>query len=499
MRALWVVAAVLVASGALAQPRKPTALESEAASAVALVVQDSCAEAAARLKAVYEDPSFRQFEPPLRSAVLEGSEFCEARLGHLEAAYALSRRAIQEDGATALGWGLHVDLALSLSRTNDALSALTVLSKRSPAILGEVSERTIQTAYASAGLLPHADARRLELLEALDGAKWRPKDPFNESAVMQLDRIRLLLGAGRQTEASAVARGLTDPSALIAMRVDDRFGKVSTEARELDVIAQTRRALVKAVQLASRRPEWLSGPIRIAQLRLRLGENEAALKVLQDALDRRRDFGDSAFEDAADNLRVVQALKAETLFRLGRLNEADGAFAEAAADDADGSQGFDQRLAYASYLIDTDRAALALDLLKDVKTEPLNDNGKAYLAAMRACAYAVLKNRPAMARELAIVKAPTLPEYGALVNALVCAGDLQGAVRLYVERLKDPGRRAEALIALQRYRRVPNHGEEDKLWDDDFAKVKSDPAVLEAVKAAGGRIETYEIYDPGEV
>ena len=492
-------AAAMAWSVAAAQPHKPTPLESRAAEAIAGVLRNDCAPAAASLKSIYEDPGFGELNSHLRSAVLEGADVCEARLGHTEDAYTLSRRAIQEPDASALAWGLHIDLALNLSRPADARSALTALARRSPAILADIREETIMSAYAYAEGLPNADSRRLELLDALAKAGWAPKDPFNDAVGLRVDHIRLLLEAHRQGEAVEIARSITDPATLIALRVDERFAAVSADAKAMDIVEATRKALVAAVLLADKRKEWLSGPYRVALLRLRLGENEAALRILQGALDRYRDFGPSAFVDADEQLRAVQALKAEALVRLGRLNEADGAYAEAAADAAGGDQGFEERLAYASYLIDTDRSPLALELLHDTKTDGLTDNGKAYLAALRACAYAVIKDAPAMRRELDIVTAPALPGYGALLNGLICAGDFDAAAKTYVERLKDPAKRIEVLLALQHYKRPPTRGAEGKSWQDDYLRVQARPDVQAAIKAAGGHVETFDIFDPGTI
>ncbi|HWA63808.1 MAG TPA: hypothetical protein VG939_20700 [Caulobacteraceae bacterium] len=494
-------AAWLTAGAALAQeaPHKPSPLETQAAEGMTQVLRDDCAAAAGTLKAVYDDPGFAQLEPRFRAAVLEGADLCEARLGHSQAAFALSRRAIQEPEATALAWSLHIDLALNLGRIDDGVTALTTLARRSPALLGDIKEQTVFSAYAYAESLPHADQRRMALLEALDHAGWKPKDPFNDAAGLKLERVRLLLAAHRDADAKAAAEGIVDPTTLIALRADDRFAAVAGPARAVDLVEATRKALVQALLAAGAHKDWLSGPYRIAQLQLRLGQDEAALKTVQAALDNYDDFGASAFADADPSLRRLQGLKAEILSRMGRLDAADGAFAEAAAEDAQGDEGFEEKLAYASYLIDTDRSPLALDLLKAVKTDGLTDNGKAYLAAMRACAYSVTGDRAAMQRELAIVTAPRTPDYGAVLNGLICAGDLDGAAKVYIERLNDPAKRTDALVALQRFKRPPTHGHEDKAWDDDFLKVISRPDVLAAVKANGGHVETIDLFDPGAI
>ncbi|HEX7760695.1 MAG TPA: hypothetical protein VF459_14405 [Caulobacteraceae bacterium] len=479
-------------------PHKPTPLEARAAGGITAVMQDRCDEAAATLKSIYQDPQFAGLEAHMRAAILEGADICESRLGHMQAAYDLSRRAIQEPQATSVAWSLHIDLAMNLSRPGDAMSALVAVARRSPAILADIKQETILSAYAYAEILPNADARRLELLEALDKASWHSKDPFDDLSGLKIDQIRLLLAAHREAEARDIAGQITDPATRIAMLVDDRFAPVADAARTADVVTATRRELVRILLLANTHPDWLSGPYRIAALRLRIGDNEGALRILQDALDRYRDFGPSAFTDGEENIGKIQVLKAETLVRLGRLSEADGAFAEAAADSGQ-DQRFEEKLSYASYLIDTDRSALALDLLHDVKVEPLTDNGKAYLAAMRACAYSVIKDPAAVAAQMKVVNAPAALDYGALINGLICAGDLNGAAKAYIDRLADPAKRMDALLALQHYKRPATHGQEDKAWDEDYLKVQARPDVQAAVKAAGGHLETFDIFDPGTI
>ncbi len=487
-----------LAADAQTAPHKATPLEVRAADGITQVMQDRCDAAAVSLKSVYSDPEFAKMEPHLRAAILEGADICESRLGHMQAAYDLSRRAIQEPEASAVAWSLHINLAMNLSRPGEALSALVALAHRSPAILADIKEQTILSVYAYTEILPNADARRLELLEALGKADWHPKDPFDDLSGLKIDQIRLLLATHREAEARQMAGEVTDPATRIALLVDDRFAPVAGAARSVDVVTATRRELVRVLLLADTHPDWLSGPYRVGALRLRIGDNEGALRILQAALDRYRDFGASAFTDAEENIGKVQGLKAETLVRLGRLNEADGAYAEAAADNGQ-DQRFEEKLSYASYLIDTDRSQLALDLLHDVRTEPLTDTGKAYLAAMRACAYSVLKDNTAVAAQLKIVTAPTAPDYGAVINGLICAGDLDGAAKTYVQRLGDPAKRMDALLALQHYKRPPTHGQEDKSWNDDYLRIQARPEVQTAIKSAGGHVETFDIFDPGTI
>ena len=105
--------AALLATGgaALAQapPHKPTPLEAKAAEGMTLVLRDACGEATGALKLVYDDPGFTQLDSHLRAAVLEGADLCEARLNHSQAAFDLSRRAIQEPDASSLAWSLHIE------------------------------------------------------------------------------------------------------------------------------------------------------------------------------------------------------------------------------------------------------------------------------------------------------------------------------------------------------------------------------------------------------
>lgn len=479
-------------------PHHSSALETRAADGITQVMQDHCETAIATLRSVYGNAGFARMEPHMRAAVLEGADLCESRLGHTQAAYDLSRRAIQEPEASAIAWGLHIDLAVNLSHPGEALDALVALADRSPAILSQIKETTILSAYAYAEVLPDADAKRLALLEALDKASWKPKDPFDDLSGLKIDQVRLLLAAHRTDEARTLAGQITDPATRVAIAVDGRFAPVADTAKDLDVATGTRKELVRVLLLADANGDRLSGAYRVAALRLRIGDNEGALRILQTAIDRYNDFGAQTFTDADDYLGRVLGLKAETLARMGKLDEADGAFAEAAADNGQDGR-FEEKLSYASYLIDTDRSQLAIDLLHDVQETPLTDTGKAYLAAMRLCAYSVLGDTASVQREMKIVKAPAAPDYGALLNGLICAGDQDGAAKAYIERLADPAKRMDALLALQHYRRAPPHGKEDAAWLADYLKVQARPDVQAAIKAAGGQVRDVDIFDPGAI
>lgn len=471
-------------------------LEAQAALGALAAAQQRCDEAAPVLRRVNGDPAFGKLPAELRLMVLETSTACAWTAGQQDVAYDYSRRAVQEEAAVARTWMAHTALSLDLGRTADALEIVTTLGRTKPEFLKTFELQLLGSLYAMAETLPKPDDKRLAMLEALDKAGWANSDPFGEPDPFTIERVRLMLGAGRKDDARKAADRLTDPSSIVLLQVDGRYADVAGDARDADVVGAFKSRIGRLKLAQGRHPERLSGPVQLAAAHMALGQNEEALAVVDAALKRVDSMPSSAFADHADFHGRLLGIRAETLARLGRVKDADAAWKLAAETPFRGGTNFDGMFGRASFLIDVDRPQEALAALSGGDESVLSEHGKASLAAMRACAYAETKERAAYERELAIAKTPAAnPVYGMLMNALICGGDLDQAAAVTVRRLQEPTLRGEALLALQQVRWPRTIGDHDRRWNETYDRLRARPDVAAAVKAAGGTVRRYEVFD----
>src|SRR5262249_9061163 len=153
--------------------------------------------------------------------------------------------------ATADDWGYRfVSAQLSDARA-DAILALTTTARNWPAKLASFDPRFINRVLFANGARTDTSQARFDLLDALYGAESKLEYGFEPSNAWA-DFARLLLERGDIQRAIAVTERITDPRALLAMRVDNRFDAVvrAVPAR-FDVDAAVARNIRKLEQLST--------------------------------------------------------------------------------------------------------------------------------------------------------------------------------------------------------------------------------------------------------
>ena len=458
---------------------------------------EQCDAAAAIFGEVQADRGFAALQPQLRSGVLELNAICAARADRKEEALALTRRAVAEPRATALGWGLHLALLSDLAGAEDVLSAFHTLARTRPELLKDLPDDTVRRVYALASERPNPEAERLSLLDDLRRAAYRPADPAEPGDDFTFEHARLLLAAGRTAEAREVARGLTSPFHLVALKVDSRLAPLRTGSGPLNIRTAAAPALNDARGVLSENTDRLSGVLRLAAHHLTLGEAETALRILDGAAARARRKGPGGFVDADAKLAQVHGMRGSAFDQLGRKDDALSALAEAAATPVSGSENVDGKITLAGYLVDLEKPTEVMEVLSSIGAEDLSDHGRAWVASMRACVHAQRRDTAAFRREMALVEKPRQPPaYDALLNAQVCANDLDAAAATVIARLEDPSERTYALVELQGYRNHPRYTASGRRWQAGYDALPARPDVRAAVVKAGGSLERFDIFAP---
>jgi hypothetical protein len=113
-----------------------------------------------------------------------------------------------------------------------------------------------------------------------------------------------------------------------------------------------------------------------------------------------------------------------------------------------GQDNVSQMINLADVQLEVGHAQAALDVLAGFGDRPVAPYGEMLLRSLRVCALSLLGRQAEGADALAYLAAHERDNPGAREDALLCAGDADGAAALFVRRLRDPLQRDEAFLAL---------------------------------------------------
>lgn len=215
------------------------------------------------------------------------------------------------------------------------------------------------------------------------------------------------------------------------------------------------RELVARRKISDDTPESLRLALWV-QRRLRLlGQYDEAIAFGQKL--RARMGEDGGFADLETFGGPSLAELGFALLDAGRPAEAEGVFKDAMLMGENGDSGVSQRLDWAARLNGLGRHAEALTLMRDLTTDDVSPYGAQWLAAERACALS--KTNPSAAwaylPQLLINQAEGVEP---LAKALLCLDRQDEAAALFIQRLKDPGRKWDALGAARTVKAPPAVG-----------------------------------------
>jgi tetratricopeptide (TPR) repeat protein len=392
-------------------------------------------------------------------------------------------------------WHLRLTAAYRAGDYDDAVLCLETIARKWPVSLGDVRDGAVFRLTREAGQIPGGPDRKYALLEALYSANWKPTDAFVSADRQWRELAAMMLDRGAVNRAGAVAEAVAGPYAMIEMRADRRFDPVidrETPRFAAEAAAARRLDLLEDAVVGA--PDRLQGYNAVAGVLIESRRTTQALKLLDEVLERATapNGGRPAFVDTGEELAWTMDYRARALAQLGRYDEAVAQLRTAAQRPEYGQPNVSQSIGLAGLMSALGHSQEAVETAGRVLARELSPYGRMQAEAVRGCARAQGGDRVGAAQSIAYLRAHQADAPAALQEALICAGDLQGAARLYVERLSDPERRTAALAELQDYVAPPVMTP----LQQDIARrkrmVRSRPDVRAAI-ARVGRIEHYNL------
>lgn len=452
--------AILLAPLALllgaAAPTAPPATGPQGAASAAMASEDRLAQAAAMIDdnrpaeaLSLLDGLLAEADLPAERGRIEGlRSFALARLGKVAEARTAAEFAV--DAAMSPSLLLLRQLFVLRAITGDAAAAgqtLQLVAVSNPKWLAQLPSELVTQVL---GAITDAD-QKFDLSYTLVNADYAPeKETVAAGDWLKLQVITGLASRGRLDEAQPFIDKLINPVSLVRLAIDRRYQSLWPA---LEKRLGPGADLADAVYVKASKAAFDAAPDDVVA---RLGHAQALNIASQekDALE----LADTAKTAEAmaklpDNGLWLVNLAAQLLADLGQIDAGLARFATAASLDAKQRPSLTGLLINHALLADqagrSDAALAAADVAERKMGEDMNEFGKLYLAAVRACAQHRQGNAAGANAALAPLLAAPDRNDDAFFQAMLCVGRTDDAARAIIKRLEDPARRSEALFELQ--------------------------------------------------
>lgn len=472
-------------SSLIASP--PSPLASRLADAIALANGEDHTTARLALAEVIAHPAFDLLSTAQRHQALSAAAFSALLQDELPRARDLYLAATRVDPAAEPDDWFRLWLIESdLGDHEAAASHLLHLLREWPALLKNLPAGDITRLVHR--MEPESPAR-LEVLQALFDASWT-RDGLGASGLWyELALMRVERG---EPEAARAAIGrITEPMDMVKLRADRRFdGVVDRGAPQFDAARAARVRVDDLRVMAMLQPERLDILQELTYALLTAGDNAAVLAMTDAALALLAEGKEASPFDDIDEQAWLMNNRAIALRRLDRIDEAVAQLEHASRLTEDGIPNVSQALNLGQFYCSLGRPD---DAVKAVaRVERMTGYGRMVQASVQHCAARRSRDTVGAARAMAYLRQHRQDSGIHFLEALLEADRLDEAAAVMVALLESPHDRADALIAVQKFRST------DPLPGDVAYRARGHQVIARAeVQAAVrrvGRIEHHDIH-----
>jgi thioredoxin-like negative regulator of GroEL len=391
----------------------------------------------------------------------------------------LLRRATVMDDAGSGDWNLRLLVAQMLNDKADATLSLTTLAERWPQNLEELDYRVVtRTVHETR----NQGVGRYQLLSALFNAGYEVEQFDNTS--WWRDLALLQLRNGDQGAAAKTLAKVSETSALISVRADNRFAPIRA-AVPLDISAALERQTQAARAAVKANPRKIAPVLRLIQMLRQSQRLEEALQLADDAISAASGpKGSEAYDDYHTTYVWLLDARSHALFNLGRWDEATTQMESARQLTESGNRNVSQTINLANEFDDLGKPEAARALLASLPPDKASPYGLMQAAIERVASADQLGDATEVQKQLGYLSQHRDDSLATYQRALVAANRLDEAAKLLVSRLQDPDERIDALLEVQEYKRPPQ-GPGAAEWSRRWDAVKHRPDVRVAIGKVG--------------
>lgn len=452
----------------LTQPPRPDTFDELVSRLDPAMAENRLEDALAIASAITAHPDFPLASDATRLAATYLIGLLNLELGHPDAAVTPLVTATTMNGATADHWIARID---AQERTGDRITAAHSLAEMIARFPG-VATRLDPTYLIYMATDPDP-AMGLELRAALLNSDWH--DPAE--SVAWLLHVDELLASGALDRARAVVARITDPKDLVQIHAVHRYDRLTADLPPLDIPAVFAAALAEHRREASAPDADLQAYQTLAFALFARGQLTEALTATDTALA----LPDAEVGSETWRSRTwVMDTRARVLMALGRGNDAAVQSQAAAARIEAGSTDLSQAINLGWLYLRLDRNAEALATTTGVDESAGATFDVMLTVQVRACAATALGDGPTAEAAYAFLADNWRVAPRAVMDALLCRGDVDGAAAVMVRRLEDADLAITAFAELHTYLPAPDPTPFDTRLVDGDAIIAARPDVMAA-------------------
>lgn len=390
--------------------------------------------------------------------------------------------------ANADDWSGRFAAAHWAENWEDAGQCLVMLARRWPEGLRDIDDRFVTGTARSLDTSTNADSR-LGLLNALFDAGYTLSNGVEPSYLWR-DLSVASLAAGNTERARRVAGRITNPFALVSLRVDRRYNDiVSAMPWRFDIGRAIANVREQSAADMRRQPRSLQAVVEYTYVLLGSGQAAGALKVADEALARiAQARADAPPYDDLDEYRPwIMNNRTIALQRLGRHEEALAQLELASKLDERGSRNVSQAINLGIFYLALGRPRDAIGAMSRIGwVRDMSDYGKMQMQGVRHDALRAIGEAEESAQALRYLQDHQRDDPASYFGALLDEGDLDTAAAQLIARLENPDERNDALVGVQRYLETPLTDIEREI-ERRRQVVLDRPDVREAIEKVGRR------------
>jgi len=441
------------------------------------------------LVAVIGDPQFSALSETERHDAYYMRGFAALQLGNVDEAASSLDAALALQGDHAFDWRTRLYTAEAMRDGAKAAESLSALARLYPAMLAYLDDDVVFHAAGNAARYM-TPAENSALQEALAANNWQPKDTFLSMDGISIQLVATRLEHGDAVGAALAAMHIRDPDTLITMLTDKRFDPITQiEPGDYDVSKGLADSIALYRSKAAAAPDKLEGVVMLTNFLVRAGRFDETLTLVDGALKRLKS-NPNAYSDAADEQNWVLDARARALAALGRFDEALSVRVAAAKLDEDGGVNVSQAINLADAYDDFGRPHEALAATETIGG--LSGYGAMAYQKTRACAFAQLGDKDGLAQSLAYMRAHEAASASQLLDAELCAGNMDEAAAAVIRLLANPGARGDIIGELQDFKDLPTPPQAAEMRKRWRALAERPDVAAEVAKY--GRVLSWPIY-----
>jgi tetratricopeptide (TPR) repeat protein len=304
-----------------------------------------------------------------------------------------------------------------------------------------------------------ADSRdlRYEFLRTLYENNLVSRNQFYSVDELMIEYAAMSIDRGDNQDIKKIILSLTEPSAILRVRIDRRFDAARQDSvieEHIDLEKAAERYIDKLAALVEKWPDYALGHVQYSRALIGSWRFEDALNAIEPiALKIRAPNASELFIDAESSKNWVLEQYSLALSFEQFPEQSEDMFKEAVDAPEIGHSNVSQRINMAGSLVYGGHLDRAMEFLDDLDDSGVSSFGRMWVQSIAVCTSAMRQDVRDYSANMTYLMANERDNPSALIEALLCTNDIATAAQHLIKRIRDPDQRILALLYLQKTKR----------------------------------------------